>query len=128
MTNETRKLIKSQLDSLKADFGVKEVYYKEANDKKLFPHVVFYFDGVNSYSEDNNRLDYRLIVDVWDKGPSSILAENITDAVIKLFKKANLPQEEILPTMYLESSRSVLDEDKDLKHNQIRFTIQNYER
>lgn len=128
MTNETRKLIKSQLDSLKADFGVKEVYFKIADNKQLYPHVVFNFDGINAYNEDNNRLDYRLVVDIWDKGHSSTKVEDITDAVIEKLKKSNLPQRDILPTFYLESSRSVIDEDKNIKHNQIRFTIQNYER
>lgn len=125
MTNELRKLVRSELLNVP---DVKEVYFQIADTKAMFPHVVFSFDGINSLSEDNNREDYILIVDVWDKSDSFVKVEDITDSIIKLFRAYNAPQTKILPTFYFESSRNMIDEDKKIKHNQIKFTVQNYER
>lgn len=123
-TNELRKLIKTQLGALKAD-GVKEIYYKKASNDDLFPHIVYTLSSVSTLSNDVNRSDYHLDVDVWDRESESTVCD-IADKVEIIFNNVNLPQETILPTFYLDDRASIIDEDKDIKHELIRFIIQLY--
>lgn len=124
--NEVKKLIKRQLDTLKDE--VKEVYYRDADDDVLYPHITFEYDTISGLGDDLNRQDYMLIIDVWDKQKESVLAEDIADRVEELFSAVNLPQETILPTFYFENRKFLKDEDKEIKHIQLKFSIQNYER
>lgn len=125
-TDSLRKLIKSQLDSTKS-LGVNEVYYKTAADNAGFPHVVFNLESIGTLTTDRHRNDYRLEVDVFDRNKSESLTFDICDTVEDLFRSANLPQDDILPTFFFSSRTSVLDEDKDIKHQLIRFDVQMYE-
>lgn len=120
-TNELKKLIQEKLKTLTTD-----VYYEQARDNALYPHIVFFFRELNL--EDISRQDYILEVDVWDKGTSTYNVEELSDKVEDLLHTKNLPQTNVLPTFYKIDRKSLLDPDKDIKHRQIRFQIQNYER
>lgn len=120
-TNSLRKLIQSQL---KTEYD--EVYYLRANENAMYPHCVFYIESINT--GDLSRCDYRLIIDLWDKSSSSYNVEEMSDKVEELLKTKNLPQTDILPTIFTESRRTVIDDDKDIKHIQLDFTVQLYER
>ena len=124
MTNDLKKLIKSELNMDR----VKEVYYQLADDEALYPHIVFDLHQINLLADDNNRRDYRIVIDVWDKGTSTTVVDDIADAIDKRFNALNAPQDAILPTFYIESNYSVLDEDKNIKHRQLKIIAQNYER
>lgn len=120
-TNDLKKLIMTQLKTLTSN-----VYYEIAADNALYPHIVFSFKMINL--GDLWRQDYTLDVDVWDKGQSTTRIDSLCDDIEKLLHMQNLPQTDILPTFYLIDRRSILDEDKSIKHRLVRFQIQNYER
>ena len=120
-TNDLKKLIQTKLKTVTS-----LVYHEIADEKALYPHIVFGFDRIDL--EDLSRQDYVLVVDVWDKGNSTTRVDDLADSVENLLQAKNLPQENVLPTFYLMDERNVLDEDKAIKHKQIRFQIQNYDR
>ncbi len=120
-TNDLKKLIMTQLKTLTSN-----VYYEIAADNALYPHIVFSFKMINL--GDLWRQDYTLDVEVWDKGQNTTRIDSLCDDIERLLHMQNLPQTGILPTFYLIDRRSILDEDKSIKHRLVRFQIQNYER
>lgn len=120
-TNDLKKLITQKLKTL-----TNNVFYEQATDNALFPHLVFSFRTIDL--GDLSRQDYILEVDVWDKGTSTVQVDELSDQVEDLLHTENLPQENILPTFYAIDRKSILDSDKSIKHRLIRFQIQNYVR
>ena len=118
-TNDLKKLITQKLKTL-----TNNVFYEQATDNALFPHLVFSFRTIDL--GDLSRQDYILEVDVWDKGTSTVQVDELSDQVEDLLHTENLPQENILPTFYTIDRKSILDSDKSIKHRLIRFQIQNY--
>lgn len=127
-TNEIRKLITSKLtnEEFVKRYGIKSVSYENADDDKMFPHIVFTLENINL--GDLSRRDNILMIDVWDKSDSANLAEDIADEIEEMFWAQNMPQDLILPTFFLENRRTVKDEDKKIRHKQLEISIQNYER
>lgn len=123
-TNDLRKLIQGRLLTLKTSHSVTDVYYRLADENALFNHVVFDFNNV--FVEGLYRGDYQLNVDIYAN--DSKVAENVSDEVERLFHMENLPQDSVLPTFFFESRRNLPDEDRNVRHIQVVFTIQNYER
>ena len=120
-TNDLKKLITQKLKTL-----TNNVFYEQATDNALYPHLVFSFRTIDL--GELSRQDYILEVDVWDKGTSTVQVDELSDQVEDLFHTENLPQENILPTFYTIDRKSILDSDKSIKHRLIRFQIQNYVR
>ena len=120
-TNSLKNLIEAKLKTLTTN-----VYYVEARDNALYPHIVFAFNNIDL--DDISRQDYILEVDVWDKGTSTYRVEELTDNVEDLLHTKNLPQDNILPTIYKIDRKTVYDPNKNIKHRQVRFQIQNYVR
>ncbi len=120
-TNDLKKLIQEKLKTVTSD-----VYFQQARDNALYPHIVFNFRDINL--GDLSRQDYVLEVDVWDKGTSTETVDSLADAVEDLLHTKNLPQENVLPTFYKIDRKSIIDSDKNIKHRLIRFQIQNYVR
>lgn len=120
-TNELKKLLQTKLKTITND-----VYYEQADDNALYPHIVFNFRTIDL--GDLSRQDYILEIDLWDKGTSTTAIDKMADDVENLLQGQNLPQTGILPTFYLYDRKSILDSDKDIKHRLIRFQIQNYVR
>lgn len=125
-TDELRKLCKTKLDSLKIK-GVKEVYCKTAADNAGYPHIVYELESISTLSNDLHRYDYTLTIDIWDKAKSESVANELADSIEELLSTANLPQTSILPTFFYSDRKSVIDEDKDIKHLIERFNVQLYE-
>lgn len=123
MTNELRKLIQSKLKTV-----CDNVFYEIADNKMIYPHCVFSFRSVDTSDFAFARKDIRCDIDIWDKGNDATQIEDLADSIESLFNAKNIPQDEILPTFFLDRRISVLDEDKDIRHRVIRLTIQNYER
>ena len=120
-TNDLKKLIQTKLKTLTTN-----VFFGEATDNALYPHIVFDFKTIEL--GDLSRQDYVLEVDVWDKGKSTFQVDELSDKVEDLLHCENLPQTNVLPTFYKIDRRSILDSDKSIKHRLIRFQIQNYVR
>lgn len=120
-TNDLKKLIQEKLKTIASD-----VYFQQARDNALYPHIVFNFRDISL--GDLSRQDYVLEVDVWDKGTLTETVDSLADAVEDLLHTENLPQENVLPTFYKIDRKSIIDSDKDIKHRLIRFQIQNYVR
>ncbi len=120
-TNDLKKLIQEELMTVTS-----EVYFQQARDNALYPHIVFNFREISL--GDLSRQDYVLEVDVWDKGTLTTTVDALADDVEDLLHTENLPQENVLPTFYKIDRKSIIDSDKDIKHRLIRFQIQNYVR
>lgn len=120
-TNDLKKLIQTKLKTLTTN-----VFFEQATDNALYPHIVFDFRTIDL--GDLARQDYILEVDVWDKGTSTTKVDELSDKVEDLLQAKNLPQTNILPTFYKIDRRSIIDTDKSIKHRLIKFQIQNYER
>lgn len=118
-TKDLIELIQTKLKTL-----ANKVYYEQAEDGALYPHIVFEFKEVNL--GDLSRQDYILEVNVWTKGYKSTEADELADKVEDLLQAANLPQTRILPTFYKIDRKSIIDQDKEIKHRMVRFQIQNY--
>ena len=120
-TNDLKYLVQSKLKTLTAN-----VYHEIANEKQLYPHIVFEFRRIDL--GDLWRQDYILEVDIWDKQDSSQRVDDLADQVENLLQAENLPQTNVLPTFYLINRQNIPDEDKEIKHRRVQFQIQNYER
>lgn len=120
-TNDLKYLVQTKLKTLTAN-----VYFEIANEKALYPHIVFNFRRIDL--GDLWRQDYILEVDIWDKQDSSLRVDDLADSVENLLQAENLPQDNVLPTFYLIDRQNIPDEDKEIKHRRVQFQIQNYER
>lgn len=120
-TNDLKKLVQTKLKTLTTN-----VYFEQAADNALYPHAVFTFREIDL--GDLSRQDYVLEVDVWDKGTSTTAIDELSDKIEDLLQLQNLPQTHILPTFFKIDRKSILDQDKSIKHRLIRFQIQNYVR
>ena len=118
-TNDLKELIQTKLKTLTTN-----VYFQQARDTALFPHIVFDFKEIDL--NDLSRQDYTLDVNVWTKGTSTESADNLSDQVEDLLQAQNLPQKNILPTFYKRDRKAIEDPDKTINHRLIRFVIQNY--
>lgn len=120
-TNDLQFLVQTKLKTLTAN-----VYHEIANEKKLYPHIVFNFRRIDL--GDLWRQDYILEVDIWNKQDSSLRVDDLADSVENLLQAENLPQDNVLPTFYLIDRQNIPDENKEIKHRRVQFQIQNYER
>lgn len=118
-SNEIRGLTQSLLEQVNG-----RVYYGKADEDVLYPHIVHRIERVDMIAE--HRDDISVEVNVWSKSEREV--NDLADSVEAALKGQNLPQENILPTYYLESRVNVEDEDKDLHHILLNFNVQNYER
>lgn len=126
--NDLRALIVAQLNTIKSTYGITDIFYQVAQDTAMFPHIVYDFGNMRALPEGFARRDIELYINVYDKQESTVLINNIADAVEELLEAQNLPQTDILPTFYYVNRKDLPDEDKAIKHIQIEFSIQNYER
>ena len=120
-TNDLKELVQTKLKTLTTD-----VYFEQARDNALYPHIVFSFRETNL--GDLSRQDYILEIDVWDKGTETTAVDALADNVEDLLHTKNLPQTNVLPTFYKIDRKAIVDSDKSIKHRLIRFQIQNYVR
>lgn len=122
-TNDLKKLVQTKLKTIQQGLAV---YHEVADDKVIYPHLVFSFKRIDL--SDISRQDYVLQVDVWDRNNSTQTVDDLADSVENLLQAKNLPQTNVLPTFYLMDRKMVEDEDKMIKHRLIQFQVQNYER
>lgn len=118
-TNDLRKLIQTKLSTISNN-----VYYENAIETAGYPHIVFTLDKINL--GDLSREDYTLDIDVWDRGSSASVIEELCDEIEDLFDAENLPQDTVLPTFFKDTRNVVDDTDKTIKHRNLKFVVQNY--
>lgn len=117
-TADLRKLITAQLNRTQGT-----TYYRRAPKDAAFPYKTFDLSRVDTQSDPRDDID--LTVDIWDKALDPETIEAIGDQIEAIFNKANLPQENILPTFYRDSRYPVDDPDQNIQHIQIHFLVEN---
>lgn len=117
--NNLKKILKAKLSTV-----CDHVYSKIADDENMYPHIVFRMPVTRrEYANlDNITID----IDVWTK--SDYEANQMVDAITEMFNCANLPQDEILPTFFVESVKDLEESDKSIIHKSIELLCENYER
>lgn len=123
MINDLRRLIELRLNSIKTEYGIKEIGYRLASDQKAFPHVVWTITTITP--TDMGRSDVLLDFHVW--GREEAVVFTIMDAIRDLLMFRNDPQETILPTFYDMSEGTIDDPDRTLIHGVVRMQCQVYE-
>lgn len=123
MINDLRRLIELRLNSIKTEYGIKEIGYRLSSDQKAFPHVVW--DITTITPTDMGRSDVLLDFHVW--GREEAVVFTIMDAIRDLLMFRNDPQETILPTFYDMSEGTIDDPDRTLIHGVVRMQCQVYE-
>lgn len=123
MINDLRRLIELRLNSIKTEYGIKEIGYRLASDQKAFPHVVW--DITTITPTDMGRSDVLLDFHVW--GREEAVVFTIMDAIRDLLMFRNDPQETIFPTFYEMSEGTIDDPDRTLIHGVVRMQCQVYE-
>lgn len=124
MINDLRRLVDLRLNSIKTEYGIKDIGYRLASDQKVYPHVVW--DITTITPADMGRSDVLLDFHVWSKTEDDVF--RIMDAIRDLLMFRNDPQQTILPTFYEQSEGTVDDPDKTLVHGVVRMQCQVYER
>lgn len=99
-------------------------YYRIAPETTSFPYIVFDLSRVTF--GDSARDDFDVEVDIWDKSRNPKTIDEIADNVEELFNTVNDPQSTILPTFFRENRYPVPDNDKDLQHLQLHFSVELY--
>ncbi len=120
-TNDLKELVQTKLKTITTN-----VFFEIANDDAMYPHIVFTFRTIDL--DDLSRQDYILDVDIWTKGTNSTSIDDYADSVEDLLQAKNLPQKNVLPTFYKIDRKTLIDEDKSIRHRLVRFQIQNYVR
>lgn len=116
-TYDLRVIVKRLLDQVTGN-----TYYEEAPDTSVYPYKIFEFENIGT--QDTNRDDSILVVHVWGRDIKQV--ELICDRIENLFQLCNNPTSTSLPTFYAFDRRPIPDEDKTLKHRQIKIQVQNY--
>lgn len=120
-TNILRQLITKKLKTV-----CENIYYEIADERNMYPHIVYQFKNINH--NDQYRNDIEIEIDIYDRSTDAKKIEELADQVEDLFNNQNIPQDTILPTFFLNDRMSVPDEDKKIRHRNIRILCQNYER
>ena len=101
------------------------VYQRIADKKAMYPHIVFDLESLLLENDLACRHDYELIIDLYFlKNPVSCI--DTADEVIELLNKKFDEGTSAVSTFYFESMNAVEDENKDINHIQIKFTVQTY--
>ncbi len=120
-TTDLKKLIVTQLGTITGG-----TYYRKAVDNAAFPYKVFSFRSVDL--SDIARDDIMLTVDIYDMNTNQKTIESIADSIEALFNAKNLPQTNILPTIYRNSRIYIDSDDYNIQHIELTFYIQSYEK
>lgn len=124
-TAELRKLVVERLNRVP---GV--TYYRHDPPSAVYPFKVCDLRNIDLGSL--SRDDYVLDIDVYDRGLSSIQADDIADQIEQIFTAdgghLNNPTEHLLPTFYKIYRTSIIEDEKEIQHINLRFQAQVYTR
>lgn len=116
-TLELRGIVYGKLNKAES-----KAYYEIASDNAVYPYKVFTFGNIDL--GDLARDDLFLIIDIWGMDVKQVDA--IADDVEEEFNASNDPGGNSYPTFFRVSRITVPDENKELKHRQLKLLIQNY--
>jgi hypothetical protein len=109
------------------------VYYEDAPDNAQYPYVVY--DFPSSLENFSNREDFILEIDIWDNATDTKPLETLTgnidgdgnvDVPSGLHRKNFYVSGKLSAKVYKEGRYNIRDEDKRIKHRQLRYRIQTY--
>lgn len=119
-TNEVCERVKLLLEKTNMP-----VFKKLADKKAMYPHIVFDLENLLLENDLACRHDYELIIDLYFlKNP--VACNDAADEVIELLNKKFDEGTNTVSTFYFESLNVIEDENKDINHIQIKFTVQTY--
>lgn len=124
MSNYLRAVVTTRLNSIKTQYGIKDISYRIASEDAAFPHIVY--DITTITPTDMGREDYLLDINIWTKNED--LGFEILDTIRDLMAFLNDPQTHILPTFYEVSAGQIEDTDRAIVHLVYRMEAQVYER
>lgn len=116
-TYELRKIIQPLLRQ-----SLGEAYYEDASSDAAYPYKVWELTNIDL--DDMSRDDIILIVNVWSDNAKE--ADEVADEIEKTLNGLNAPKGDSYPTFYRMGRIRVPDEDKNIKHRELKFNIQNY--
>lgn len=116
-TNDLRTIIQPLLEQSSG-----KAYYEEATDEAVFPYKVWELTNIDLSNMD--RDDLILIVNVWSDNAKE--ADEVADSIEKTLNGLNSPKNPSYPTFYRISRMRVPDEDKNIRHRELKFEVQNY--
>lgn len=116
MIREIKKDLVSKLKAINEN-----VYFHEANEIEVFPHLVYSF---SSLPESEGLIKGNLDIDVWNRSNDFSLIDDITENVAILLNKYHYLGEKCGYNLYLLSINNIETDDKTLKRKTIIFEIQ----
>lgn len=119
-TNEVCERIKLLLENTNMS-----VFKRLADKSAMYPHIIFDLENLLLENDLACRHDYELIIDLYFlKNP--VACNDAADEVIELLNKKFDEGTSTVSTFYFESMNAIEDENKDINHIQIKFTVQTY--
>lgn len=116
-TIDLRTIITTLLDEIDGT-----TYYEIAPSDAVYPYKVYEFELIDT--QDVSRDDNILTVHVWGDQVKEV--EQICDDIEDKFRFCNASSGVSYPTFYTYERRSIPDENKALKHRQLKILINNY--
>ena len=123
MIDNLRLVVQNRLNSIKTEYGLTEISYRKADNKNLYPHIVYYFTSITP--ADMGRSDIIMDIDIWTRDPKIGFA--ILESCRELFAFCNSPNDSVLPTFYEISGGEIDDPDEEITHIVLRLEVQVYE-
>lgn len=109
------------------------VYFEDAPDNATYPYIVY--DMPSSFENYSNREDFLLEIDFWDNATNTKPIETLVgdvdgDGDIKnptgLHRKMIYIDGTLSAKIYKDGRFNIRDEDKRVKHRQLRYRVQTY--
>lgn len=109
------------------------VYYENAPDDAIYPYIVY--DFPSSLENYSNREDFMLEIDVWDNATNTKPIETLVGDVdgdgdvanpTGLHRKQIYVNGTLSAKIYKEGRYNIRDEDRRIRHRQLRYRIQTY--
>lgn len=115
---ELKKVIFSLLKSVHS-----RVYFVDAPEDETFPYVVY---NLPTSTEAENREDFMLEVDIWDKAKDTTAIETLTQSIDTLLNREHAVNSKVLVNLYRVNRLVLTDDDKSIKRRQLTYQAKTY--
>lgn len=108
------------------------VYYRKASNKKTYPYITFNF--VDS-RELEDREDFDVEIDVWDKGNGSTAIETLVGEIdgdgdklnaSGLNRKRIYVEGKVAARLYRDRRQDIIDDDDRIQRRQLKYISHTY--